>query len=390
MPVLSVIAYDPLVRIHLGPLSISPHGIGIAVGFLVGAWFMLPTSRAKGIPDDEVYPLFTLAAIGAIVGSRVAYVVNHIGDYTNVVDIFEVWKGGISLIGGIIGAILFAVVRMRRRHLPFWKIMDAAMPGLALGIFVGRTGDLIIADHLGKTTNFFLGYRCPPLGVDVGSPCVPGTVVHQTALYDQFFALMILLVLLWLRRSPRYDGFITMMFGAMYASARIVEDFLREDLRRFGLTGSQMTAIVVLSACAFGLVVVRRTPRWGRWDETAPANKVPATPSRRDPGPGRNQASHPRLAWTPTSVARTAPRKETAVEIRIGVIQSPREIEIDMGDSVDSDKLVEEIKEAMGNDSSMLWFTDRRGRRVGVATGKLAYVEVGATGHERRVGFSAV
>ncbi len=78
------------------------------------------------------------------------------------------------------------------------------------------------------------------------------------------------------------------------------------------------------------------------------------------------------------------------MEIRIGVIQSPREIEIDMGDSVDSDKLVEEIKEAMGNDSSMLWFTDRRGRRVGVATEKLAYVEVGATGHERRVGFSAV
>ena len=286
--VLSAIAYEPLVRIHLGPLSISPHGIGIAIGFLVGAWFMLPTSRAKGIPDDEVYPLFTLAAIGAIVGSRVAYVVNHIGDYTNVVDVFEVWKGGISLIGGIIGAILFAVVRMRRRHLPFWKIMDSAMPGLALGIFVGRTGDLIIADHLGKTTNFFLGYRCPPLGVDVGSPCVPGTVVHQTALYDQFFALMILLVLLWLRRSPRYDGFITMMFGAMYASARIVEDFLREDLRRFGLTGSQMTAVVVLTACVFGLVVVRGTPRWGRWDETAPGEQGAGDAEPEDPGPGES------------------------------------------------------------------------------------------------------
>ena len=286
VPILSVIAYEPLVRIHLGPLSISPHGIGIAVGFLVGAWFMLPTSRAKGIPDDEVYPLFTLAALGAIVGSRVAYVVNHIGDYTNVVDIFAVWKGGISLIGGIIGAILFAVVRMRRRHLPFWRIMDAAMPGLALGIVVGRTGDLIIADHLGKTTDFFLGYRCPPFGVEVGSPCVPGTVVHQTALYDQFFALMILLVLLWLRQRPRYDGFITMMFGALYASARVVEDFLREDLRRLGLTGSQMTAIVVLSACLYGLVVLRRTPRWGRWDETGP--EAADDPPSADPGAGES------------------------------------------------------------------------------------------------------
>ncbi|MEA2842589.1 MAG: phosphatidylglycerol---prolipoprotein diacylglyceryl transferase [Actinomycetota bacterium] len=287
VPILSVIAYNPLVRIHLGPLSISPHGIGIAVGFLVGAWFMLPTSRAKGIPDEEVYPLFTLAAIGAIIGSRVAYVINHIGDYRNVLDIFAVWKGGISLIGGIIGAILLAVTRMRRRHLPFWKIMDAAMPGLALGIFVGRTGDLIIADHLGKTTTFFLGYRCPPVGIETGSPCFPGTVVHQTALYDQFFALVILLILLRLRRSPRYDGFIAMMFGAMYASARVVEDFLREDLRRFGLTGSQMTAILVLSACLYGLVVLRRTPRWGRWDETSP-DAVPTDSEPEDPGSGES------------------------------------------------------------------------------------------------------
>jgi Protein of unknown function (DUF3107) len=61
-----------------------------------------------------------------------------------------------------------------------------------------------------------------------------------------------------------------------------------------------------------------------------------------------------------------------------------------MGDQVDGDKLVEDIKAAMNGDPSMLWFTDRRGRRVGVPTEKLAYVEIGSTGGERRVGFSAV
>ena len=61
-----------------------------------------------------------------------------------------------------------------------------------------------------------------------------------------------------------------------------------------------------------------------------------------------------------------------------------------MGDQVDGDKLVEEIKAAMTGDPTMLWFTDRRGRRVGVPTQKLAYVEIGSTGDERRVGFSAV
>ena len=78
------------------------------------------------------------------------------------------------------------------------------------------------------------------------------------------------------------------------------------------------------------------------------------------------------------------------MDIRIGVTQTPKELEVDMGDQVDGDKLVEDIKEAMNGDPSMLWFTDRRGRRVGVPTEKLAYVEIGSTGGERRVGFSAV
>jgi phosphatidylglycerol:prolipoprotein diacylglycerol transferase len=289
--VLGVISYDPIVRIHLGPLSISPHGVFIAVGFMVGAWFMLPQSRKRGMPDDVVYPLFTLAAIGALVGARVAYVINHIGDYaSSPLDVFLVWQGGISLLGGFFGAILFAIPRMRRERLSFWKVMDAAAPGMALGVVIGRIGDLIIADHLGKMTSFFLGYRCPPVGVETGSPCgatdlvsrTPGAIVHQTALYDQLLAFVLLLVLLRLRRKDRFDGFLILVFALGYGLNRILEDFLREDVRRFGLTASQWTAITTVCLCLYTLTVLRRTPRWGRWDETpAPASTV----SEEDHGP---------------------------------------------------------------------------------------------------------
>lgn len=272
---IAAISYTPVVKFEFGPLSISPHGLFIAIGFIVGAQFMLPTSRRKGIPDDVVYPLFTRAAIGAIIGSRLAYVLNHIGDYLNPLEILRVWEGGISLLGGIIGAILLAVPRMRSQRLSFWKVMDAAMPGLALGIFVGRTGDLIIADHLGKVTDFFLGYRCPAADIATGSPCIPGTIVHQTALYDQMLAAVLLIVLLRLRRTVRYDGFITMVFALGYGMSRLFEDFLREDVRRLGLTGSQWTALTVMALSLYGLAVLRRTPRWGRWDALPP----PASPS---------------------------------------------------------------------------------------------------------------
>ena len=276
---LGAISYDPLLRIELGPLSVSPHGLGIAIGFLIGAWFMLPASRAKGIPDDLVYPLFTRAAIGSIIGARVAYVVNHPGDYDSIWEALRIWEGGISLIGGFFGAILLALPRIRSSRLSFWKVMDAAAPGMALGVVVGRIGDLVIADHLGKTTNFFLGYRCPPLDVATGSPCAPtdvatrtpGAIVHQTALYDMMFAAILLLLLVRLRRSPRFDGFLILVFASGYSVARLIEDFLREDVRRFGLTGSQWTAVATLTVCLFTLVVLRRTPRWGRWDVAATA-----------------------------------------------------------------------------------------------------------------------
>ena len=283
---LGAISYDPLVHIELGPLSISPHGLGIAAGFLIGAQLMLPTSRRKGIPDDEVYPLLTRAAIGAILGARLAYVVNHASDFDSPLEVLKIWEGGISLLGGFFGAVLLAMPRMRSRGLSFWKLMDSAAPGMALGVVVGRVGDLVVGDHLGKTTDFFLGYECPPATVDTASPCDPGTIVHQTALYDLLLTAVLLAVLLRLRRSPRFDGFLIMVFAAWYGAQRIIEDFLREDVRRLGLTGSQMTATATLVLCAGWLLFARRTPRWGRWDEDRPPSAGPEDGGGTEAGDG--------------------------------------------------------------------------------------------------------
>src|SRR2546423_2266754 len=96
---LAYISYHPIVHVHVGPLSISPHGVGIAVGFLLGARLMLPAAERKGISADDVYALLTRAAIGAIIGARVAYVVNHAGDYNNITDDIKVWQGGHWILG---------------------------------------------------------------------------------------------------------------------------------------------------------------------------------------------------------------------------------------------------------------------------------------------------
>jgi len=78
------------------------------------------------------------------------------------------------------------------------------------------------------------------------------------------------------------------------------------------------------------------------------------------------------------------------LDVRIGVTYTPKEIEVEVSDDTDRDQLIKTIEDAVSSDGRMLWLTDRRGRSVGVPSGKLAYVEIGADSGERRVGFSAL
>jgi hypothetical protein len=78
------------------------------------------------------------------------------------------------------------------------------------------------------------------------------------------------------------------------------------------------------------------------------------------------------------------------VEIRIGVIYTAKEIEVDLGEEADHDKVIADIEAAVASDDKVLWLTDRKGRRVGVPASKIAYLEIDSTAEGRRVGFSAI
>jgi len=77
------------------------------------------------------------------------------------------------------------------------------------------------------------------------------------------------------------------------------------------------------------------------------------------------------------------------VEVRIGVTQSPKEIEVDLGEDADPKTVVKSVEDALSGDLGVLWLTDRKGRRVGIPAAKVAYVEIGSPTEERRVGFGA-
>ena len=75
------------------------------------------------------------------------------------------------------------------------------------------------------------------------------------------------------------------------------------------------------------------------------------------------------------------------MEVRIGVVYTARELTVETDDSVDA--VTQTIESAIGSTDTVLWLTDTKGRRVGVPTDKIAYIEVAADAGGRKVGFGA-
>ena len=274
------LSWPPVQRI----LFVSPHGIGSACGFLLGAMLLLREVRRRPeLDEDVVVRALTWAAIGAIVGARLDYVISHPGNWESVWDMLALWEGGLAMFGGFIGGVLAALPILLRANVHLPRFLDAAAPGFALGVVIGRIGDLLIWDHLGDvatgwTRTFALtirkGYDLAPGFEPSPAEALPGNrtcesaaklqefyagcTYHQPALYDLVGALLLLGVLLYVRRRARARaGVAILLWGAWYGTQRLVVDFTRSiDERWYGLSGTQWLAAVLAAFSTATLIVV--------------------------------------------------------------------------------------------------------------------------------------
>jgi phosphatidylglycerol:prolipoprotein diacylglycerol transferase len=264
LELLASFTYEPMQR--WGPVS--PHGVGTALGFFFGAWLMARRADPD-IPKPEVYNAVTWGAVGAIIGARGFYVIGHLDQFHSVRDAFAVWEGGLTMFGGFIGGLVLGLGYLKRKGFPIPFALDAAAPGFVVGVIVGRLGDIAIADHLGRRTDFALGYKIPdaPLAPGYGPPTyAPGAVVHHTAVYDLAGALVLLGFLYWLgRRKPKTGprtGRLFAAFGIWYGLQRVAVDFTRNreaiESVFLGLSGSQWAGMGFAVGGAIALYRISR------------------------------------------------------------------------------------------------------------------------------------
>ncbi|MGD1010984.1 MAG: DUF3107 domain-containing protein [Acidimicrobiales bacterium] len=75
------------------------------------------------------------------------------------------------------------------------------------------------------------------------------------------------------------------------------------------------------------------------------------------------------------------------MDVRIGIIQTVKELDVELPEGTTPDQVIADVDKALSQPEGVLWLIDKRGRHVAVPSAKVAYIEIGGGGDDRRVGF---
>lgn len=273
--IVASISYPPIPIFEVGPIQMSLHGIFAGIGFLAGGYTMMRFGRSRGFDEGKIASALTWGLFGSILGARLFTIPAHLGDPGfGLAEAFSL-AGSYSIMGGFAGGILAGVARFRMLEMDPLTHLDLASFGLAVGTVVGRIGDLLIVEHLGGRTDFFLGYLLKPgyepapqhgqlqRLCDTGQTCGP---YHHAAMYDMVGALVLIgfLWMLWRKAKLNYGQLFAAWVG-WYGLQRFLIDFTRNsdlpgaDASAGPLTWSQWSGLALgLAGWAFYRWLSRR------------------------------------------------------------------------------------------------------------------------------------
>lgn len=239
------------VLVELGPFEVHSWGVLAAVAFSF-AWLVLKREldRIAG-QGDAAFPLVLAGAVGGIVGARLYWFFEHVGD-ASLTDSFS--GAGFTWYGGVLGGALAVLLVARRRQLPLDALLGASAPALALGYGVGRIACQLAGDGTyGVASDLPWAMSYPDGEVPTSER------VHPTPVYETLASLLIFAVLWRLRR-----GMAPVRLFALYLALAGAERFLVEFIRRnyevaLGLSQPQLFAAAMLAA---GAVLLALPPRY--------------------------------------------------------------------------------------------------------------------------------
>lgn len=202
---------DPLL-FQLGPFAVRWYGLMVAVSILIGLQLLVIHGRRRGLGEEYMYGAAMAAIVGGVVGARVLYVATNLPIYLKEpLEIFRVWRGGLSWHGALLGGALLATVVVRRHRASFGVLADLAVPGLCIGYILVRIANIFNQEVLGRMSDFGFGR-------------------HPAQLYGSAIGLALLLLNIYLARKPRPPGWLFWAFIFYYSLLRgVIEETFRDN-----------------------------------------------------------------------------------------------------------------------------------------------------------------
>lgn len=243
---------DP-VAFAIGPIIVRWYALaylgGVALGLLYGLSLL---SKASLWPANK--PPFTSAefidfafwsVIGIIVGGRLGYILFYNLAYfaANPLDALQVWQGGMSFHGGMLGLIFVMFIFGRSKGAAFLTTLDLLACVAPIGLFLGRVSNFINAELYGAVTALPWGVVFPGAG---DLPRHPSQLYEAALEGALLFVILRLVTHVWF--GLRRPGLASGIFAIVYALSRILVEFVRiPDIQIGYLFGGWVTMGMVLS-----------------------------------------------------------------------------------------------------------------------------------------------
>lgn len=221
------------IAFQIGPLAIRWYGIMYIFGF-AAAW-ALAIYKAKqlqklpSVPSGTFVPstatisdLIFYCALGVIIGGRLGYVLfyNFSGFIANPISALQIWHGGMSFHGGLIGVVIALWLFARKFNSTLLAVGDFMAILVPIGLLLGRIGNFINAELPGRITTLPWGIIYPNAGP------LPR---HPSQFYEGLTEGVLLFIILWFySKKPKPKGAVTGMFLLCYGIFRFSCEFFRE------------------------------------------------------------------------------------------------------------------------------------------------------------------
>lgn len=232
---------DP-VALHIGGFGLRWYSLAYLAGIAL-AWFLArkmvrryPNPVTEVMVDDVVF----WATVGLIAGGRLGYVLFYNFSYymENPLQIFALWKGGMSFHGGLIGVITAVFLYARSVRVGFFHFTDILACVAPIGLFFGRLANFVNSELYGRVT-----VSVPWAVVFPNGGPLPR---HPSQLYEAGFEGVLLFCALyflwvcsvWVRIRP---GFLSGLFLTGYAVVRGVVENFREPDAQIGFLFARVT-----------------------------------------------------------------------------------------------------------------------------------------------------